>query len=525
MQAAAVVVSAVVPGGDTLVKVAELIGELRGSKPMFEGLLKHLQEVEPRLRKVINSNAVREKEALRQYEKLVTDLHAVLERHLKRNSFSRFAGHWSLKDAVQQFKTQLELVKDLMDLDRELNIMNYFEQVRQFNHQASDAQAAAFASLQVLIESQPTEFAQLIKQEKVTVADLIDFKSHIKENGDAYSKEELEALLTALKDASNALGVKLPHISSWYMSVSEIVYDNGDPFATSEHQLRALYAGTIIPGSKVTVKTARASNNPTDIELFNKQAKMWYDLRHPHVLPLYGANHSGDPLLLVMGRAELGNFREYLATHRHRVWSLFLDAARGLAYLHKNKITHNNLKCNNLLVTAEGVGVVSDFLFAFVRTSSVMSVKPQAPSYHWKAPECFNPTNPNGRHESDVYALGMCLFEAFTGSAPYADVDEDKAIEMIKQGKLPAVPASVNMPTEAMELIQGMCRAQFTCRVKLDVVIRTLEVLAARERVLNGLMQCNCASSSCCACHRSIRQQSTTTRTLPHAYMTRSDTM
>ncbi|GLE05918.1 hypothetical protein PINS_up015129 [Pythium insidiosum] len=521
MQAAAVVVSAIVPGGDVLVKVAELVSELHGSKPMFESLLKHLQDVGPRLGKIINSTVAREKEAVRQYQDLVANLQTLLEHHLKRNSVLRAVAYWSLKDEVQQFKTQLELVKDLMDLDREINIMAYFEQLQQLNQQASDAQAMEIAALRILIESQPAEFAQLIKRERVTVADLSDLKNEIKTNKAAYAEEDARTLRTVLESACTALDVKLPHISKWYLPAGEIIYDDDDPFATNESKLRALYTGTITLGSKVTVKAARTPDNPDDVKQFNEHAKMWHELRHPHVLPLYGANNSSDPLLLVLGRAELGNFRDYLATHRHRIWSLFLDAARGLAYLHKNNIIHNNLKCNNLLVTAEGVGVVSDFLFAFVRTSSAMSVKAQAPSYHWKAPELFDPKHPNGRVESDVYALGMCLFEAFTGSAPYSDVDEDTAIERIRSGQLPTVPSGVNVPTEAADLIKSMCARQFKLREKLHDVIGTLKRLAARECARNELAQCDCASPSCSACHRSVRQQPANSR---RSYMTRSDT-
>ncbi|EGZ29096.1 hypothetical protein PHYSODRAFT_459580, partial [Phytophthora sojae] len=175
----------------------------------------------------------------------------------------------------------------------------------------------------------------------------------------------------------------------------------------------------------------------------------WYPLRHPNVLPLYGACHISTPRLL-----------------------LFLDAAHGLAYLHSRAvpIVHANLKCSNLLVMADGTGVVSDFEYAFARASSNMSAQEQSSSMRWKAPECLEFGNAavksgaNARVESDVYSLGMCVYEALTGHEPFHELnDVDFLVAVENDKKMPPRPDGVCSDDE-WSLIQAMCAHKFQDR-------------------------------------------------------------
>lgn len=149
------------------------------------------------------------------------------------------------------------------------------------------------------------------------------------------------------------------------------------------------------------------------------------------------------------------------------------------------------------------MGVVSDFAFAFVRQSS-LSIKPQAPAHHWKASECFDAHNPKPRFESDVYALGMCLYEALAGAAPYSGIDEQAAIRMITRGELPPRPADANVPDEAWELITNMCDRQFSRRIRLSEAISALEALMARGKTHSQCLRCVCEAPTCASCGRLV---------------------
>ncbi|KAK1941208.1 Serine/threonine-protein kinase STY46 [Phytophthora citrophthora] len=478
-----------------IVVLIDLASELYGSKEICLELIDSVSKIEPRLKELATSDSIKVKTALKQYFELLVDIRGFLEGHVNHNFLSRAASHWKMKRRVQVFYAQLETIKTLVALDdmaerasRHTLVMKTLQRSRHLDDQTNQAIAASVTALQSVVEAVPDEIAARLKSEGVALVDIIELKKELKTNEAAYSSEDYQALLALLKRVSKALDVQIPHIAGWYLSRSDICFDDSNPFAVND--LRELYHGTIYSGAKVTIKAVKASSDDTKtLELFNKEVKTWFELRDPHILPLYGANNVGYPLLFVSGRAELGNFRDYLLTRRHRVWELFLDAARGIAYLHKHKRVHGNLKCNNLLVTAQGVGVVSDFAFAFVRETTVLSVKPLAPAYHWKAPECID-TNP--RFESDVYALGMCLYEALSGITPYSGMDEQSAIRMIKSGELPPRPNGDSVSDEAWELISNMCDRQFSRRIHLSEAIAVFEALAAREKIKNQSSHCTC---------------------------------
>ncbi|KAL3670137.1 hypothetical protein V7S43_004452 [Phytophthora oleae] len=477
-----------------IVVLVDLASELYGSKEICLELIDTVSKIEPRLKELAATDSIKVKTALKQYHELLADIRRFLEGHVSHNFMSRAASHWKMKRRVQSFYSQLETIKTLVALDdltecanRHTLVMNTLQRNRHLNYQTNQAIVASVTALQSVVKAVPDEIAARLKSEGVALVDIIELKKELKTNEAAYSSDDYQALLDLLKRVSKALGIHVPHVAGWYLSRSDICFDDSNPFAVNE--LRELYHGTIYSGAKVTVKAVKASSDDTKtLDLFNREVKTWFELRDPHILPLYGANNVGYPLLFVSGRAELGNFRDYLLAHRHQVWGLFLDAARGIAYLHKHKRVHGNLKCNNLLVTAQGVGVVSDFAFAFVRQSS-LSVKPMAPAYHWKAPECFDTHNPKPRFESDVYALGMCLYEALSGVAPYSELDEQPAIQMIKSGELPPRPADASVSDEAWELITNMCDRQFSRRIHLSEAISVLEALTARERIHNQCLR------------------------------------
>ncbi|KAG7384966.1 hypothetical protein PHYPSEUDO_002048 [Phytophthora pseudosyringae] len=227
--------------------------------------------------------------------------------------------------------------------------------------------------------------------------------------GQKQSQEERQFLIETLNDVAKAKAVKsIPSLSALYISRADISFESSW-FAHNE--TRSLHLGTLSSGAKIAIKVVNAAeNNSVKGDWFENEVNRWYPLRHPNVLPMYDACHITAPRLLVLDHAEKGNFSEFLAKNRHFLWKLFLDAARGLAYLHDRKtpIVRANLKCSNLLVMADGTGVVSDFKFAFARAHSNMSGQVQASLIRWGAPECLH-LGPaaNARVESDVWDVRL----------------------------------------------------------------------------------------------------------------------
>lgn len=498
-----------------VVALYKLVAELRGSREMCEDLVKSVDMLLPHLTRMIDEGKINATAALSDYKGLLIQIRDFLEIHTQKNLIQRLAGHWKVKDKIKTFyverdriveRTRLEFQEEAAN--RHEHVSNCIEEVMR-REQHIEAQAAKeFEELQKLIKalivalrSDDEDGNKVENSDVMTI--LSDIKFQIK-YGSEQSENERNYLIDTMNNIAEAKNIKIPSLSSWYISRADICFKTS-PFASNE--TRHLHLGKLSSGAKVAVKVVNATEDDTkNRDLFNKEVTKWYPLRNPHVLPMYGANNATTPLLFVLCFAEKGNFNEYLPKNGHLFWKVFLDVARGLAYLHSRRppIVHANLKCSNLLVLADGTGVVSDFLFAFAREDSKLSLKTQTPYTRWKAPECLQFGNSgNARVESDVYSLGMCLIEGLTGKPPFHGLEERVINDKIRAGKLPSRPDG-NINDESWSLIKAMCAKEFQDRIKLGEVIRLMEILAGQEQALLGSLKCSCSSGSCSKCGKPI---------------------
>lgn len=489
--------------GALLISLAKLVGDIHSSKEMCQDLISNIGALLPQLETMLkNDNIETAKGVLADYERLLREVKVVVQNHADSNLWRRVTNYRKMKKCVQQFYVDLKRIENMLDLKRQEEDANrhgtvtgILNQWRKIDQQATSELSANLSELTTRTETMTDLVTDLGNDKMVILADL---KHELKSHQDKYSKTQIHLLQSILQNCK-ALAPN-PHLSRWYLSRSDFCFDERSPFTTGK--FRSIHHGNLVSGAEVTIKAVVAdTDDKQHRNQFRKEVEIWYTLRNPHILPLYGANDIGSPMVFVCGRAEYGNFNEYLSTHPNRFWQVFLDAARGLAYLHNQKppIVHGNLKCSNLLVTKQGVGVISDFLFSFVRNNTALSFKVPAPDHFWKAPECFNVNNPNPRFESDVYSLGMCIFEAMSCQKPFAGLKEEDATDRIKAGELPQRPAG-KITEEAWDLITRMCCWNFQARIHLEKLIDELQALAAIEQVLCSQLPCSCTTACCLEC-------------------------
>ena len=125
------------------------------------------------------------------------------------------------------------------------------------------------------------------------------------------------------------------------------------------------------------------------------------------------------------------------------VASILSDAAKGLRYLHEAKppVIHGDLKAMNILVDDRLTGKLADFGLSFLQGN----VELQGGSLLWMAPELLYSEDP-GTEASDVYALGVTMYEMFFGLEPYEDLveggisEEDFIAAVVEDDLRPAIP-------------------------------------------------------------------------------------
>ncbi len=173
------------------------------------------------------------------------------------------------------------------------------------------------------------------------------------------------------------------------------------------------------------VKTVRADweDQPTAVKLLQREARAGLSVNHPHLVRITHAQVTYPPYFIVMNllpgeslRARLR--RDYRLDPTEALW-VVRQTAEALAALHRAGFLHGDVKPDNIRLTGGGA-VLIDLGFAhrpgenadFLRDGYVLGTA------DYLAPELCDP-EPSEELSSDVFSLGVTLFEALTGRLPY----------------------------------------------------------------------------------------------------------
>ncbi len=175
----------------------------------------------------------------------------------------------------------------------------------------------------------------------------------------------------------------------------------------------------------VALKQLRAGEThaPEALERFAREARSTAALRHPHIVPVYDAGQFGGQSYLVSALVEGQNLAEKLAAGRPRFrlsaeWVASLAEALELA--HRSGVIHRDIKPANVLIDQEDRAYLTDFGLAKSDAGQATLTKKSqiigTPAY--MAPEQAA-GNERVDERTDVYCLGVILYELLTGVRPF----------------------------------------------------------------------------------------------------------
>ena len=174
----------------------------------------------------------------------------------------------------------------------------------------------------------------------------------------------------------------------------------------------------------VAIKALRAdiAASPQHVERFRQEARTLARLLHPHIATLYALLREGDDLYMVMEFVEGETFEAVL--HRERripvdhALRLFDQALRGIDHAHQRGIIHRDVKPANFMVMPSGTVKVMDFGIArLLGTTRMTQTRHAIGTAEYMAPEQVRARDVDAR--TDVYALGILLYEMVTGRVPF----------------------------------------------------------------------------------------------------------
>lgn len=154
---------------------------------------------------------------------------------------------------------------------------------------------------------------------------------------------------------------------------------------------------------------------------FHAESQAVAMLSHPNIMSVYDVSTSGDADYIVMELIDGITLKQYMEKKGTLNWKetlhFSMQIAKALEHAHSRGIVHRDIKPHNVMVLKNGSVKVTDFGIARIMSKSNTLTKEALGSVHYISPEQAKGGRVDVR--SDLYSLGVVMYEMMTGRAPY----------------------------------------------------------------------------------------------------------
>jgi len=212
-------------------------------------------------------------------------------------------------------------------------------------------------------------------------------------------------------------------------------------------------------GTTVAIKQLYLKTLPEHlVNDFTHETKVMAQCAFPQIVRLFGVCMETGHYSIVMEYMPKGSIYKVLQNQNEELsWSqryeISIDIARGLSFLHSQRILHRDLKSLNILLDENYKAKISDFGLAKIKLESASTnSKTKTGTVRWRAPESFK-RGFNPSFSTDIYSYGVVLWEIAARKLPYAEEPEEINVRgWIIEGEKETIPT--NCPTEYSQIIQ-----------------------------------------------------------------------
>ncbi len=200
---------------------------------------------------------------------------------------------------------------------------------------------------------------------------------------------------------------------------------------------------------------------------FEREAKISARLKHKNIIPLYDFGKQDNLYYLVMEYIRGGTLKDHLSICRRAGYTMPLSEmismlgqiGEALDYAHKCGIVHRDVKPDNVLIAEDGRAMLNDFGLAKILdcdgelTLTGMLIG----TPHYMPPERIDGDMGDLHPASDIYSLGIILYEMVTGKVPFAA--KSPILVLLKHLKEPIPAPSKLVPNISAALEQVILKA------------------------------------------------------------------
>lgn len=185
-------------------------------------------------------------------------------------------------------------------------------------------------------------------------------------------------------------------------------------------------------GRTVAVKILRPSltSEVSFVTRFRNEARAVANLSHPNIVTVHDVGNDGPTHYIVMEYVEGQDLKKIIRSEgvlsADRALNLAIQMCDGIGFAHRAGLVHADVKPQNMLVTKDDILKVTDFGIAQALTDTQPM---QRQEVVWGSPHYFAPEQARGEKPgpaSDVYAIGIVIFEMLTGHLPYTGANQEE---------------------------------------------------------------------------------------------------
>lgn len=198
-------------------------------------------------------------------------------------------------------------------------------------------------------------------------------------------------------------------------------------------------------GRQVALKVLhrRFAQDPEFVARFRREAEAAAGLQHPNIVAIYDRGQVGGTFYIAMeyvrGRTLAEAIRGGLTPHQSV--AIVRDVLEAAAFAHRHGVIHRDLKPQNIILDDQGRAKVTDFGIAHAGVSEITQPGSVMGTAHYLPPEQAQGLEVT--YSSDLYSIGVILFEALTGRVPF-EAESSVAVALKHVSDQPPRPSSIN---------------------------------------------------------------------------------